>query len=408
MSIKKYSSLFVFLLVFISALLATVNYCVDPYMLFQSKRVEGFNDKKPTVANRSTLYKPYNITTIHPQTIIVGNSRPEMGINPKSACWPAENGTVYNLTFPGLSFYGQIRALFHAVATGDVQHILLGVDFADFLHKKRKINSVIWPKNNSDFYKRLLVNEQFQENKRYWSTKTKDFSIALFSLDALNDSFMTLMSRSPNSASRTFLGFNPARDYHEIIHYEGAWVLFEQKKKELENRFYNTGLSIYDSEEWSTELEGIKRAIQLAVKKNIQLTVFINPYHYTYLETIHNAGYWPEFEHFKSSLTDTVKKYGNGKVALWDFALYSNYTVSPIPKKGAKTQFFHWFWEPAHYKSELGERMLMDIFGKLCIADKIEPVGINLNKLKIETHLLNQQKQRSVLLQNLSVLPSNP
>lgn len=378
-----------------------VNYIVDPYMLFQSKRIVGFNDKKPTVANRSTLYKPYNIETIHPQTIIVGNSRPEMGINPESACWPTENGTVYSLTFPGLSFYGQIRALFHAVAAGQIEHIVLGVDFTDFLHKKRKANSAVWPKGNSAFYQRLLVNEQFQNNQSYWLSKTKDFSTALFSLDAINDGLTTLISQSPNSISRTLLGFNPAKDYQEIIRYEGAWVLFAQKKKELENRFNITGLSIYDKEQWSTELEAIKRAIQLAIDKKIRLTIFINPYHYTYLETINNAGYWPEFERFKSSLIDTVKEYGNGKVDLWDFAIYSNYTVSSVPKKETKKQSFHWFWEPAHYKAELGELMLADIFGNQCVVDKIEPVGVNLNEVNIETHLLNQHKQRTVLLQNI-------
>jgi len=401
MSIKKYSYLFVFLLVFISSLLVMVNYIIDPYMLFQSKRIAELNDKKPTAANRSTLYKPYNIATINPKTIIVGNSRPEMGINPKSACWPAENGTVYSLTFPGLGFYGQIRALFHGVATGQVEHIILGVDFADFLHKKRGANTALWPKNNSEFYKRLLVDEEFHDNKGYWLNKTKDFSTALFSLDTLNDSLTTLISQSANSASRTALGFNPARDYQDIIRYEGAWVLFAQKKKELENRFYNTGLSIYDAKKWSVELEGIKRTIQLAADKNINLTIFINPYHYTYLETIQNAGYWPELEKFKGSLTDTVKKYGQGKVALWDFALYSNYTVSPVPQKNTDTQSFHWFWEPAHYKTELGELMLAEIFDKPCVSDKQEPVGIKLNEVDIAAHLLNQQEQRTILLQNI-------
>lgn len=378
-----------------------VNYITDPYMLFQSKRIAGFNDKKPTAANRSTLYKPYNIVTINPRTIIVGNSRPEMGLNPKSACWPAANGTVYSLTFPGLSFYGQVRALFHGVATGQVKHIVLGVDFADFLHKPRKTNSVIWPKNNSEFYKRLLVDEEFHDNKGYWINKIKDFSTALFSLDTLNDSLTTVISQSANSASRTTLGFNPARDYQDIIHYEGAWVLFAQKKAELKNRFYNKGLSIYDAEKWSVELEAIKRTIQLAADKNISLTIFINPYHYTYLETIKNAGYWPKFEQFKSSLTNTVKKYGKGKVALWDFALYSNYTASPVPTKNTDTQSFLWFWEPAHYKSELGELILADIFDKSCVTDKKEPVGIKINGANLSNHLLNQQKQRSILLKNI-------
>ncbi|BCG64422.1 MAG: hypothetical protein methR_P2197 [Methyloprofundus sp.] len=401
MSIKKYSILFVFLLVFISSLLAMANYVVDPYMLFQSKRIAGFNDKKPTVANRSTLYKPYNIANIKPKTIIVGNSRPEMGLDPNSACWPKGAATVYSLTFPGLSFYGQIRALYHGIATGQVEHIVLGVDFADFLHPKREFEGDFWPKRSALLYKRFLVDEQFADNNLYWLNKTKDYATALFSLDALNDSVTTLISQSPNSANRTKLGFNPARDYYEINRYEGAWVLFAQKQKELASRFSKAELSIFDTTNWSFELEAVKKAIQLAHDHNIRLSIFINAYHYTYLETIKTAGYWPEFEKFKLSLADTVKKYGNNQVALWDFALYSNYTVTAVPQKNTAKTDWHWFWEPAHYKAELGELMLADMFATSCTATKTDPVGIQLNTVNMNTHLLQQQKQRAVLLQNL-------
>ena len=81
------------------------------------------------------------------------------------------------------------------------------------------------------------------------------------------------------------------------------------------------------------ELEAIKRVVQLSIDKKIQLTLFINPYHYTYLETIRSAGYWNEFEIFKKSLTNVIEQYGNNQVTLWDFSLYSSYTVSPVPKK---------------------------------------------------------------------------
>lgn len=401
MLIKKYTSFFIFFLVLITLSLSAVNYFIDPYMIFQSKRLTGFNHKKPAAANRSAQYKPYNIVSIRPKTIIVGNSRPEMGIDPNSTCWPTESGTVYNLTFPGLSTYNQTLALFHAVSTNQVKNILLGVDFSDFLHKKRKSKKVFWPNNNSEFTNRLLVDAEFQENNGYWLNKIKDFSAALFSLSVLNDSIYTLISQSPNSSDRTYLGFNPAKDYHDIIRYEGAWVLFEQKQDELKKRFLKTGLSIYDSKQWSVELEAIKRVVQLSIDKKIQLTVFINPYHYTYLETIRSAGYWNEFEIFKKSLTNVIEQYGNNQVTLWDFSLYSSYTVSPVPKKGITVKGFYWFWEPAHYKSELGELILAEIFGQNCIENKMKPVGVKLSDSSIATHLIQQKKQRSILLQQL-------
>jgi len=384
--------------------LAAINYIVDPYMLFQSQRISGFNDKKPASANRSRLFKPYNVTNIQPHTIVVGNSRPEIGIDPKSTCWPPINGTVYSLTFPGLGTYAQVRALFHAVAAGQVNNILLGVDFVDFLYKRNHAKKAFWPKLNSEFFSRLVVDEIFQENKNYSFSKIKDFSTSLFSLNALNDSFITLISQFPNSKNRTNLGFNTARDYHEIIQYEGSWVLFEQKKKELDKQFSKAGLSIFDSGQWSIEFEAIKRVIQLSLERNIKLTLFINPYHYTYLESIRNAGYWEEFETFKKSLNNIVKKYGKEKVMIWDFSLYSDYTVSPIPTKVVNFKKFDWFWEPAHYKAELGELMLRDMYDMHCIKENRKPVGVNLNNSNIDIHLSYQQKQRLVLLNKIHLL----
>jgi hypothetical protein len=405
MLIKKYASIYILFIVLIASGLALINYFIDPYMLFQSEKVSGFNDKKPATATRSKLYKPYNVISTNPHTIIVGNSRPEMGIDPESICWPPTYAPVYSLTFPGLSPYAQVRAMFHAVSTGQVKNILLGVDFEDFLDKRNPLQKVLWPKHDSEFYNRLLVDEAFQTNEKYGLNKAKDFSKGLFSLDALNDSIYTLLSQSPNSINRTVLGFNTAKDYEEIIRYEGAWVLFEQKKKALEKRFFNPGLSIHNIDLWSLEFEAIKQAIKLAVDKNISLTVFINPYHYTYLEIIRKAGYWDEFELFKKSLRDTVKQYGKGKVTLWDFALYSNYTVTLEPKRKDDTQETHWFWEPSHYKAELGELMLSDIFGSRCVENKAEAVGTNLITTNIEDHLISQQKQRMILLQSLRSSP---
>ncbi len=402
MSVKRFFYLFVFFTFSTVSLLSEFNYIVDPYLLYQSKRVPGFNDKKPAAANRSVLYKPYNVVSIRPQTIVAGNSRPEMGIDPNSPSWPEEYGIVYNLTFPGQSTYNQVRALFHGVATGQVEHVLLGIDFNDFLHKRRNVKEVVLPKHNSDFFKRLLINEEFEENNGYWMSKIKDFSKALFSLDTLSDSIYTILSQTPNSTDRSTLGFNMARDYYEIVRYEGAWVLFEQKLTELEVSYFQPGLSLYDSGQWSVELEAIKRVVQMAIDKNIRLILFINPYHYTYLETIHNAGYWAEFEEFKRGLTNAVNQYGKKQVALWDFALYSSYTVSPVPKKGDGNPILNWFWEPAHYKAELGDLMLADMFGLSSVKYSKGPVGVKLNDVNIESHLRQQRERRSIMLLLLS------
>ncbi len=373
-------------------------------MLFNAERISGFNEKKTAIANYSALYKPYNVTKIQPQTVIVGNSRPEMGIDPESSCWPARNGTVYNLTFPGLSTHAQVGALFHASMTSRVQYILLGVDFSDFLYNRQEVKEVKFPERGSEFFNRLLVDERFENSGKDWLKTSQDYASTLFSLNTLFDSIFTVFTQSPGSTDRTSLGFNPAFDYDEIIHHEGTWVLFEQKLDEMSERFSRPKQTIYDSKQWSLELKSIERAMQLAIERDIQLILFINPYHYTYLESIYDAGYWNEFEDFKRSLTNLVNQYGEYQIALWDFSLYSKYTVSSVPEKSDNNNRLSWFWEPAHYKAELGELLLAKMLGQDCVDGDIEAVGVKLNDVDIETHLLQQNEQRFVFLQLIKEL----
>lgn len=403
MNLKKYTIIFSSFTVIATVLLALTNFMIDPYMLYQEERVEGINERVPTAANRSTLYKPYHIEKVKPETIIVGNSRPEMGINPKSVCWPESKGTVYNLTFPGQGTYGHVRGLYHAVASGKVKDIYLGVDFVDFLYR-RSPEEEYWPKVDSEFSSRLLVDEEFNNNKTHALIKLRDYATTLFSLDSLKDSIYTLLSQSsPSTADRTSLGFNPAYEYLEVIQYEGAQILFEQKLIDMEKRFADKEMSIYTpQQQWSMEFEAVKRAIALAIQNDIQLTIFINPYHHTYLDTIRRAGYWQQFEEFKRGLVHTVTKYGQDKVTIWDFSLYSMYTVSPQPSPGLRSKESGWFWEPAHYKQELGEVMLSEMLGQACVDEypTKEPVGKKLDQLNINLHLQQQNKRGEIALQS--------
>lgn len=402
MSARRFLYLYLILLMSVTVLLMAFNAFVDPYSMFHSSRIPDFNEKKPASVNRSQLFKPYAVTVVEPRTLVVGNSRPEMGLDPLSVCWRKDHGIVYSLTFPGLSVYGQIRALFHGMAQQQVKHVVMGLDFSDVLYERRTgVKEVVWPMTDSDFFDRLSVDANFQKNNSYWIASIKDRMTALSSLNSLYDSLYTITAQAPNSPDRTPLGFNPARDYIEIIRYEGESVLFQQKMKELNSRFFHTGMTIFDTAQpWSIELEGLKRSIEYANEKNIEITFFINPYHYTYLETIRDAGYWKEFEEFKRSLRLLVDQYGLGRVNLWDFALYSSYTVSDVPTKDAKGKT-SWFWEPAHYKAELGNIMLAEIFGKKCVEENHPPFGVLLNNIDLENHFKEQERQRMLLMKNL-------
>src|SRR5690606_18818003 len=101
------------------------NFAVDPYGFHQAPRVIGFNSAKPRLADRVRLSKPYDVLRVAPQSLILGNSRAELGLDPSSPHWPADLRPVYNLSQPGSSLEMQYRLFQHAATGGNVKAVVL-------------------------------------------------------------------------------------------------------------------------------------------------------------------------------------------------------------------------------------------------------------------------------------------
>jgi len=91
------------------------------------------------------------------------------------------------------------------------------------------------------------------------------------------------------------------------------------------------------------------------------VVLFINPYHRDYLAIVREAGLWDQMLEWKRRLAGLARQHG---VELFDFSGYGpgiDDDVSGL-KKG---EALPWYWEPAHYRKELGELMIARMTGKL-------------------------------------------
>jgi len=135
---------------------AGFNYLVDPYSLFGTRRLPGFNELKPTASERVRVTKPYMAARVKPKVVIGGNSRPEIGLNPQSVCWDDADQPVFNSGIPGADVFMQVRYVQHAVESGKARRILFGVDFLDFLvDSKKATGNVDWDRLGRSFDGRL-------------------------------------------------------------------------------------------------------------------------------------------------------------------------------------------------------------------------------------------------------------
>ena len=371
----------VFVLVTSSAVLA--NLLIDPYALFGAPRIAGINDLKPMAGTRVTIVKPYQLVRASPKTVVGGNSRPELGIDPAHDCWGRDHRPVYNAGVPGADLYTQARLLQAAIAQGGVQRIAWGLDFRDFLSSARRTD---WPGEANETDARLPVTAAGEPNGGYrwqWLTDARD---ALLSLGAFSDSWVTLLSQAAsNVTTRRADGFNPARDYRDIIDHEGQFVLFQQKNREIVRTFARPGLTLYPpSEDWSFNFESVRFLLAIAATAEVDVMLFINPYHADYLAAIDVAGKWAMFNRWKRRLVQLAE--AEGVAALWDFSAFDAYSTAPPPGSGVTGEALAWFWEPAHYRKELGDLMIERMTDGVCVRAGAD-FGVRLSSATVDDQL---------------------
>lgn len=355
---KRFVSVFVVAFISACLLAAGVNYFVDPYGLFGARRIVGFNERKPASTERVRVTKPYMASRVRPTVVIGGNSRPEIGLDPRSACWGKIDQPVFNMGVPGSSVFMQTRYVQHAVEQGKSRRVLFGVDFLDFLVDRNQAGgSIDWRVLGKSFDGRLGTGASLQ--------KAEDVLSGLFSLTALADSLTTVTAqRDAYAATRREDGFNPALDYVPIIRSEGQPVLFAQKNREVRNLLRRENLGVlYADGRRGQPLQALRHFLQWTKAEGVEVVLFVNPYHVDYLILVKMSGYWPLFEEWKRELTAIAAEF---EVPLWDFNTVDTYSTESPPPPHDRRSMLRWFWEPAHYRKELGDLMLASMLDRDC------------------------------------------
>lgn len=387
MSHSRYLTSFILVFALVCALAGTFNFFVDPYGLFGIPPWNGFNTLKPKAGERVRITKPYQVLRHQQQTLIGGNSRPEMGLDPDSPCWNDTDRPIYNMGTPGASLYMQTRYLQHAMDAGAVSRVLLGLDLLDFLtYPSGPENFASWPEQRPAFESRLIQDANHRPNPEFWLTRSQEFLKGLFSFQGSIDSLGTLLAqRNPNSSTRRNDGFNPARDYLDIIATEGQEVLFRQKNREVITRIMNPELGIFQNDKnWSTDLEALQRFLRDARSRGVEVTLFINPYHAEYLTSLAVAGKWPTFMTWKRAVVAVA---GRFEIPLWDFSGFDPYSTEELSVASETGGVLQWFWEPAHYRRELGELMLARMLERDCGKTLDMDFGKRISESTLETRI---------------------
>jgi len=377
-------------MVALAVLAVLLGVLVDPYRMFGTPGLPGWTTLKPRIYERPGIAKIYQLERIAPRTVLLGNSRVEIGFDPASPEWPADTRPIFNAAMAGQGLFTALLMLREAIATGKLKTAVVGIDFLDFLQIGYSDNFALPPVGAEE--RRLLVGRDGGLNPARSLQLWRDRLASTLTIDAATDSVETLLDQDPETTTTmTPLGFNPLHEYRLFIARSGYYGLFAQK-----NATYVREYRRFKPPDFSHPLRIVNyryllMITRLAKAHGIQLILFTPPYHADYLEMLNQVGLWASFEAWQRTLADVVDaaKQGGVQVTLFDFSIYDRFTTEPVPPRHDLTSRMRWYWESAHYKSALGDKMLKRFFH----GDK--SLGYELTKANVDAVLARTRSQRA-------------
>lgn len=313
--------------------------------------------------------------TRKPDVIFLGTSRTTNGLRCSHPAL-AENRCL-DLSTYGSNVYEQYRYFQHALNTGELKTVIIGIDLFAFNNNKDV---------HEDFSENFLsiTADGTQRSPGYLSEKAK----VLLSVDTARSSIKTIRK------SR--------RDIHKPE--QRNFFTYERWKKYSED---------YLNIEWfpparpeftlkpgsNSSLDLFRKMVRQAHDHGVDLKIFISPCHAWLWETMSAAGLWDEFEDLKRHLVQiTISEaatLSRPAFSVWDFSGYNPVTTSAEPVQGASERGLGLYTDPAHYTHKVGDMVLDRIYNL-----KNTGFGVLLTANNIEQHLDTLRKKQQQYRKN--------
>ena len=133
---------------------------VDPYRMFGTPSVPGLTALKPRAAEQMGIAKTYQLERVAPKTLLLGNSRTEIGLDPTSGQFPAEQRPVFNASYPGRDVCTSLLMLRDAIAVRIPDQVHSRDGFSGYAGAPGALSVSFWNVSQySDLERRLLVDQ---------------------------------------------------------------------------------------------------------------------------------------------------------------------------------------------------------------------------------------------------------
>lgn len=314
---------------------------VDPYGLYSFIESDKFNAVKPGLNRYQAEIKQERARRLRPDFVILGNSRAEIGLDPKAPAFGHSSARGFNLAIPGTGIDTSSRQLAELHGAGiNPKIIILGVEFIDFLRAAAPP-------------KALAISAAVPTGSTLWRFNT------LFSLASVKDSIRTLRIQHDEEAATVDRdGFNPLKEYRGYVREEGYYNIFQQRALENSRTYRHKAVDTLST----GDFQYLSAILATAGQMRAEVKLVIYPYHAQILAMFEEAGLWPLFEEWKRQLVEQVgaanRNNPDTRIVLVDFSGFGQYNCERIPTRNEVRGTTQWYWEAGHFKKELGDIVL--------------------------------------------------
>ncbi|PCI01190.1 MAG: hypothetical protein COB76_01900 [Alphaproteobacteria bacterium] len=314
---------------------------VDPYGFYKPLDRGSF-PIKPAMIKNQNMVKAQIVRKIKPDTVIIGSSRVDYGIDPTHAYFDGKS--VYNMGLKGIRIPELKHMVKHAYHSG-AREILWGLDFLSF-------NAYM--EQRSDFSTGRLYNgENIPDTDMH----------TLISISSLKPVLQTLSKQSEPDTPHTRLnGQHTPHALNQKTRDKGARSLFNNSAFVfLSKLYYPTPHRLYaftddDGEDTWRDFED---TLSFMREHNMNVTFFIAPQHAYQYALMYQSGLFDTYKSWKVQLNTSLQKHG---FTVKDYTVINAITTEPIPNE--KNIHLTYYWESSHYRPVIGNMIMDDLMGK--------------------------------------------
>lgn len=348
-----------------------VNVLVDPYDVLGMPRIAGLNAHKPMANIVTYMTKPYQLARQKPVTLLLGSSRADIGLDAASPAWPAANRPVFNFGVPGQEVGFALGGLRDATAAGALKTVLIILEFETAIAPEFVQRAALGIDG------RWTIAPDGHPNPLHTRQHLLDIVRSTLSATALRHSLLTLSAANRSNQSDIAPDGTSADGlFSNDIAEDGYAPQFD--KKDLQYAARLRDMLARRLPPPFDGLEQLRKLLAFCREHAIRPVFVIPPIHADILEVYDMNGIWNLFEDYKRGLATLIAAQPDG-ASLWDFSGFDAIATEPVPPRGDRHTQMQWFWDPLHFKKNIGNRIITRIFngGEADFGVQLTPDDVN-------------------------------